>query len=566
VAPFGALVEGSPGTFYGTMSDGGANSDGVIFRLEPSSAGIVYTPLHSINDHPPIGDLLLASDGRLYGTSRAGGVKLYGSIFRINTDGTGFQVIHSFNKNNGAYPEAGLVQGVDGNLYGVTTEGGTDNEGTVFRIDLGLPNPQQNRQPIAINDFGFSSGSSVPVSVLANDFDPDDDWLTLSIEAQPSSGTLAFNTGGSITYFPTLGQYNGFDQFTYRITDPDGLFATATVTITDDAIPEPWQPTVYNGILNLDPNLSGSTDTPRGQVIINITASGVFTGKLFSQGKRYPIRGFFDEGDTAIAIVKMSKKKKALLFLAQGEGNSLFAAFFGQEQLTGYLSPILVPEPPLSQSLTTILESDTQELPHGAGYGVVRLLSNGLVLGVGKLGDGSKFAWGTTLVSIDPTTPAIPVFSEPVRGGFCAGHFIMSDVGQYQAQLKWFRPPATKGAPPYPAGFSGEAGGLMAVYNPPSKGFAPVDFGTDGLAVAGVFGPSVDPGAEGVVSVQGSRLIPSDPLKSFSINRSNGLFSGKIKAGSKTVSFKGAIIQSLGVGRGHCMVDKVTSTAGFAAE
>jgi uncharacterized repeat protein (TIGR03803 family) len=566
VAPNGAMVQDANGNFYGTMSAGGQNSDGVVFRLESTGVGFVYSVLHSINDHPPLGDLLLASDGRLYGTSRAGGANLYGSVFRINTDGSGFQVIHSFNKTNGSYPEAGLVQALDGNLYGVTSEGGIGDKGTIFRIDLDLPDPGQNRRPLAFNDVAFSSGSAVNVNVAANDFDPDEDDLTVSIETNPLHGTLSLLFDGSINYSPNVGAYQGFDEFQYRITDPDGLFAIATVTITDDAVATPWQATVYNGILNLDPGLTGSTDSPRGQLIVNITESGAFSGTLLSQGKRYPVLGSFDLDGTAIAVVKISKKKKVALLLGAGEGNSLFAAVFGQELLTGFLSPFLAPDPPVSQKFTTILESGTQGLPDGAGYGALRFLSNGLVVGVGKLGDGSKFTWGTTMVSIDPTTPGIPVFSEPVRNGFCAGLFIMTGVGQYQAQLKWFRPPATKGSPPYPAGFSGELNGLMGVYNPPAKGDAPVDFGADGVAAAGVFGPSVAPGAQGVVTAQGPRLNPSSPLKSFSISRSNGLFSGKIKVGSKTVGFKGAIIQSLGFGRGHCIVGKESSTAVFAAD
>jgi uncharacterized repeat protein (TIGR03803 family) len=299
-----------------------------------------------------------------------------------------------------------LVQASDGNLYGVTAEGGTDNKGTIFRIDLNLPTPETNRPPIAINDNAFSSGSAVPVSVLANDFDPDFDVLTVTLVSMPLHGTAEIQIDGSITYSPTPGGgYAGFDEFEYRVTDPDGLSATATVTITDDAIPPVFQPTVYNGILNLDPSLSGNTDTPRGQLIVNITGSGVFTGTLFSQGKRYPIRGAFADGGTAVAVVKLSKKKKALLFLAQGEGNSLFAVMFGQEQLSGFLSPILVPNPRRNLKLTTVLESSTPDLPVGAGYATLRLLSNGLVVGVGKLGDGSKLVWGTTLVSIDESTP-----------------------------------------------------------------------------------------------------------------------------------------------------------------
>lgn len=564
VAPYGAMVQGPDGSFYGTMSAGGQNSDGVIFRLQSNGSG--YTVLHDINDHPTKADLLLASDGRLYGTSKSGGANLAGSIFRINPDGSGFQVIHTFNTANGAGPEAGLVQAADGNLYGVTTVGGDHGKGTIFRIDLNLPTPEVNRRPLAINDNAFSSGSAVVVSVLANDFDPDDDPLTVTLESLPVHGTATVETNGTITYAPTGGNYAGFDEFQYRITDPEGLSATATVTITDDAIPPVFQPTAYNGILNLDPSLSGNTDIPRGQLIINIAASGIFTGKLFSQGKRYPVRGAFDDGGTAVAVVKFSKKKSAVLFLAQGESNSLFAVMFGQEQLSGFLSPLLVPNTS-TLKFTTLLGSTTPDLPVGAGFGTVRLLSNGLVVGVGKMGDGSKLVWGTTLVSIDESTPGIPVYSEPVRGGSCGGVFVLPDGDEeFQAQLRWLRAPAAKAKQPYPAGFSGTLDGVMATYTPPAKGVTPVDFGIDQTGGVALAGPSINPGVEALVSVQGTRLVPSAPLKSFSINRATGLFSGKMKVGTKTVGFNGAVIQGRGMGRGYYTINKVTGLAAFAAE
>ena len=45
-----------------------------------------------------------------------------------------FTVLKRFTGTNGAIPLAPLVQGLDGNLYGATEEGGDNNEGTVFRI------------------------------------------------------------------------------------------------------------------------------------------------------------------------------------------------------------------------------------------------------------------------------------------------------------------------------------------------------------------------------------------------------------------------------------------------
>ena len=45
--------------------------------------------------------------------------------------------LYSFgsSSNDGSEPEAGLVQGSDGNLYGTTIQGGAYGYGTVFRIN-----------------------------------------------------------------------------------------------------------------------------------------------------------------------------------------------------------------------------------------------------------------------------------------------------------------------------------------------------------------------------------------------------------------------------------------------
>jgi hypothetical protein len=72
--------------------------------------------------------------------------------------------------------------------------------------------------------------------------------------------------------------------------------------------------------------------------------------------------------------------------------------------------------------------------------------------------------------------------------------------------------------------------------------------------------------SQGTVTAVGTRLTPGGELKSFSIKKSSGLFSGKMRVGSKTVGFQGAVLQSMQLGFGYFTVDKETGAAAFVAE
>jgi uncharacterized repeat protein (TIGR03803 family) len=139
--PLGGLIQGTNGHFYGTTYQGGPTNNGTIFEITPD--GTLRT-LHSFNGSDgdsPYAGLIQGRDRNLYGTSALGGNSACefgcGTVFMMSPSGA-LTTLHSFNGSDGAYPYAGLIQGTDGNLYGVTFGGGiTTTNGTVFEITQG---------------------------------------------------------------------------------------------------------------------------------------------------------------------------------------------------------------------------------------------------------------------------------------------------------------------------------------------------------------------------------------------------------------------------------------------
>ncbi|HVM60475.1 MAG TPA: choice-of-anchor tandem repeat GloVer-containing protein, partial [Verrucomicrobiae bacterium] len=132
--PWGGLVQGSDGYFYGTAEWGGSSTYGTVFRI--SSSGTLTT-LHSfINSDGanPSAGLVQGSDSNFYGTTEYGGISRSGTVFRISSVGT-LTSLYMFTGSDGAWPQAGLVQGSDGSFYGTTSSGGANHSyGTVFRV------------------------------------------------------------------------------------------------------------------------------------------------------------------------------------------------------------------------------------------------------------------------------------------------------------------------------------------------------------------------------------------------------------------------------------------------
>ncbi|MEL0653352.1 Ig-like domain-containing protein, partial [Algibacter sp. TI.3.09] len=104
---------------------------------------------------------------------------------------------------------------------------------TVYIEVLPVSGPD-NEAPIANADTTTTpEGTPISIPVIANDFDPDGDAISVTETTTPDNGTVTLNPDGTITYTPNDG-FIGEDTFTYTICDDanPALCDTATVTVT----------------------------------------------------------------------------------------------------------------------------------------------------------------------------------------------------------------------------------------------------------------------------------------------------------------------------------------------
>jgi uncharacterized repeat protein (TIGR03803 family) len=141
--PQAELIEGSDGSFYGTTPFGGTLNNvlnrGTVFKITPAG---VFTSLHSFTGNDganPQAGLIKGSDGNLYGTTYGttnleSSASSVGTVFKINSTGS-LTTVHSFAGSDGARLSAGVIQASDGNFYGTTSQGGAEDDGTVFKMN-----------------------------------------------------------------------------------------------------------------------------------------------------------------------------------------------------------------------------------------------------------------------------------------------------------------------------------------------------------------------------------------------------------------------------------------------
>ena len=139
--PYAGVTLDAKGDIFGTTLEGGTDGEGTVFEILAGTTTV--TTLYSFTDTgtdgaTPYAGVTLDAEGDIFGTTEDGGSDDDdGTLFEIKAGSTTATTLHSFTGRNGAYPEAGVTLDASGDIFGTTYEGGTPGYGTVFEILAG---------------------------------------------------------------------------------------------------------------------------------------------------------------------------------------------------------------------------------------------------------------------------------------------------------------------------------------------------------------------------------------------------------------------------------------------
>jgi uncharacterized repeat protein (TIGR03803 family) len=287
--PKGILVQGNDGNFYGTTYQGGSNNEGSVFKITPAGG---FTLIHSFVYASPSFDgqlpwdgLTLGPDGNFYGTTANGGTKNDGTLFKITPSGTE-TVLYNFcdPSCNGYYPATPLVLETDGNFYGNTN--GNSNGGSVFyRLSMGF-NPLVNLvtwsskvgQTVEILGQGFTGTTQVLFGSTPATFkNSSDTYMTATVPSGATTGPV------TVTTFTSTLKSNRSFLVTPQITSftPTSAKVGTVVTITGVSLSQTTKVTIggKNAAFTIKSDTQVTATVPAGaktgQKITITTAGGV---------------------------------------------------------------------------------------------------------------------------------------------------------------------------------------------------------------------------------------------------------------------------------------------------
>ena len=212
----------------------------------------------------------LAPRGRVESTGQ-------GTVFRLGSNGS-FTNIYSFYQHDdvhpGATPLAGLVQGADENLYGLTSAGGRFNKGTLYQ--LGHFIPPYFKIAGDGNTYNYAAGSTVTLSVQAGGSPPLYYFWFINTNKFSDSARVFGSSTPNLTISNITAAYAG----TYKVVVVNSVGmvtnTSAVVRVVNQAVVRVTSPAQGAVLLKTNATVTGTaTDNlPVGQVAWQINGGG----------------------------------------------------------------------------------------------------------------------------------------------------------------------------------------------------------------------------------------------------------------------------------------------------
>jgi uncharacterized repeat protein (TIGR03803 family) len=221
--PYAGLIMDTSGNFYGTASAGGAFGDGTVFELAHGSSRI--TPLatfNGTNGASPYGGLIMDASGNLYGTTTVGGAFQGGTVFELAHGSGTITMLASFDPPYADSRQSALVMDSSGNLYGTTSAGGANGDGTVFEVAKG------SGTITTLASFNGTFGGAVSGLIMDASGNL---YGTTQLQGANSHGSVfeLAHGSGTITTLASFNGANGFGPVADLIMDGRGnLYGTTT--------------------------------------------------------------------------------------------------------------------------------------------------------------------------------------------------------------------------------------------------------------------------------------------------------------------------------------------------
>lgn len=151
--------------FYGITAEGGTHNHGTIYKINPDGTGFaVLYSFHSSTGDDSHGRLTLSSGGnKLFGMTKSGGSGTLGVIFSYDISSTNYDVLHNFtgSATDGSTTDHGYLTRSGDTIFGMTQLGGANNEGVLFSMKEDGSNFQ------LLHSFGTGTDGSFPYGSLA---------------------------------------------------------------------------------------------------------------------------------------------------------------------------------------------------------------------------------------------------------------------------------------------------------------------------------------------------------------------------------------------------------------